>query len=390
MNPCPIPVICDRCRAEGVAGDDPFAAFGTLLDFEPVPRRKRRADGWTPEVQRAFVAALSLTGSDRAATRAVGKAQFGVDQLRRAEGNESFLAACDEAMAMAADERSRRLAEGLRAIAAEQSGWRPPAPPWARGAGRRFGPPLPVAEQRSASELTEREERDKLEALERVFAYYLQRLTMERRARLTGKVAEADFYVRQITVFEICVDLLGRGEGKESVATLIRDLSVDGHHLSHVAETTMSRLLDEARRDKWAELGEPARPGLPRPDQLVVGGRDYQLIKQEVFRGGPDREEQERAQKAEYAAAARAQVEWEARAIAEAAAWRARLEAEAEAAAEAPLLPRGEGSGVGGGEAASTAAPPPDAPPAQGDAPLALPRRRQREAAHDRPRRPRR
>jgi hypothetical protein len=55
----PLPVICDRCRAEGLAGEDPFEAFGALLDFDPVPRRAHRADGWDAEVQRAYIAALS-------------------------------------------------------------------------------------------------------------------------------------------------------------------------------------------------------------------------------------------------------------------------------------------------------------------------------------------
>ena len=68
MHP-PIPVICDRCRAEGFGNAEEFADFGDLLDFEPVPRRPR-ADGWTPEVQRAFIAALAVTGSDRQAARA--------------------------------------------------------------------------------------------------------------------------------------------------------------------------------------------------------------------------------------------------------------------------------------------------------------------------------
>jgi len=63
----PILVICDRCRAEGAAGTDPFEAFGALLGFDPVPRRAHRADGWDPETQRACIAALSLTGNDRAA-----------------------------------------------------------------------------------------------------------------------------------------------------------------------------------------------------------------------------------------------------------------------------------------------------------------------------------
>lgn len=84
--PKPLHVVCDRCRAEGLAGEDPFQAFGALIDFEPVPRRTKRADGWDPEVQRAFIAALSLTGSDRAAARAVGKSAYGVSQLIEHEG----------------------------------------------------------------------------------------------------------------------------------------------------------------------------------------------------------------------------------------------------------------------------------------------------------------
>ena len=111
--PAPIPVVCDRCRAEGLSGADPFAAFGALLDFDPVPRRKTRPDGWDHECQRAFIAALSLTGSVRAACRAVGKSAFGAERLREAEGGESFAAAWEEAEAIAGDERSRRLAEGV-------------------------------------------------------------------------------------------------------------------------------------------------------------------------------------------------------------------------------------------------------------------------------------
>src|SRR3954452_22843882 len=154
----PIPVLCDRCAASGLAGEDPFEAFGALLDFEPVPRRAKRADGWDAEVQRAFIAALSLTGSDRAACRAVGRPPYGVTQLLAHEGGDGFRAAYDEAMAMAADERSRRLAEGLRAVAAERSGWAPPDPPWSRAASRA---PEPAPDAAAGDE----EEARKLELL---------------------------------------------------------------------------------------------------------------------------------------------------------------------------------------------------------------------------------
>jgi len=57
-----IPVICDICRAEGSAGAEGFAEIEDILGFEPVPRRPQ-VNSWTPEQQRAFIAALAITGS---------------------------------------------------------------------------------------------------------------------------------------------------------------------------------------------------------------------------------------------------------------------------------------------------------------------------------------
>ena len=69
-----IPVICDHCRSTGFSGDGDFSHLGDILDFTPVPRKAQRADGWTPERQRAFIAALSTTGSKRQAAQAIGMA----------------------------------------------------------------------------------------------------------------------------------------------------------------------------------------------------------------------------------------------------------------------------------------------------------------------------
>jgi hypothetical protein len=79
--------------------------------FTPVPVRARR-DGWTPERQRRFIAALAETRSAGRAARAVGMSREGAYQLRGRPGAESFVAAWDAALA-----------------------WRPPtAPdPWERG-----------------------------------------------------------------------------------------------------------------------------------------------------------------------------------------------------------------------------------------------------------------
>jgi len=118
MNP-PIPVICDRCRAEGSAGDEAFSGIADILHFEPVPRRPH-ADGWTPEYQRAFIAALAITGSPRRAGRAIGKHAFGAEQLRKARGGKSFSAAWDAALEVARERELARLNENLAGLAREQ------------------------------------------------------------------------------------------------------------------------------------------------------------------------------------------------------------------------------------------------------------------------------
>lgn len=105
-----IPVVCDTCRASGIAGEGPFAAIPDILEFEPVPRRAH-ANGWSPEHQRAFIAALAITGSPRQAARHVGRAQFGAEQLRSAKGGRSFAAAWDAALELA---RDRELARARR------------------------------------------------------------------------------------------------------------------------------------------------------------------------------------------------------------------------------------------------------------------------------------
>ncbi|HEX8214842.1 MAG TPA: hypothetical protein VF582_05150 [Allosphingosinicella sp.] len=315
MQPQSIPVICDRCRAQGLAGEDPFAAFGALLDFDPVPRRTHRADGWDAEVQRAFIAALSLTGSERAACRAVGKSAYGVTQLLAHDGADGFRAAYDEAMAMAADERRRRLAEGLRSVAAEQSGWRPPEQPWSRtqsrsapasgrGAGRGGHGRRPPDE----------EEEDTLEAREAwiagIFQKYFIKVGQEREERLAGRIVAADYYLRQMTWMEVALDLLS-GDGFEA----LRDFRKDDHPLMHIAETPMSKMLGEVRRMKWAELGEPPRPDHP-PRHLLEHHDGYSTEPTEATYGGRplSHDEQRRIFEERHARDALAQIEWEAEA----------------------------------------------------------------------------
>lgn len=68
-----------------------------LLEFTPVPRRYRH-DGWTPERQRAFIAALADTGCVDRSARMVNIAQTNCYELRRAEGAEEFRRAWDAAL----------------------------------------------------------------------------------------------------------------------------------------------------------------------------------------------------------------------------------------------------------------------------------------------------
>ncbi|HEX8526136.1 hypothetical protein [Allosphingosinicella sp.] len=314
----PIPVVCDRCRAEGLSGEDPFEAFGALLDFEPVPRRSARADGWDSETQRAYIAALSLTGNDRAACRAVGKSAFGVTQLVAHEGGAGFRAAREQALEIAAGERSRRLAEGLQAVAAEQSGWRPAAPPWAqarRGPGRPPAFPQPCREPEldlDDVEITPKMEELRADILRMIVGQYLAKLEQERSSRLQGRIAEADFYLRQITCLEVALDVLS-GDGLK----VLREVRHDGHDLFHIAETELSTLLDEARRRHWEECGDPPRPEYP-PRHLLVEHGGFSTEPLEALRGGhPEglsHNEQRRRYDETYARDAKAQVEWEAEA----------------------------------------------------------------------------
>jgi len=68
-----------------------------LPDFMPVPR-KYRHDGWTPERQKAFIAALADTGSVTRAAAMVNMAQVNCYTLRRAAGAESFRRAWEAAL----------------------------------------------------------------------------------------------------------------------------------------------------------------------------------------------------------------------------------------------------------------------------------------------------
>ena len=242
-----IPVICDRCRATGISGEADFSHLGDLLEFEPVPRKTQRADGWTPERQRAFIAALSATGSKRQAAIAIGMAAYGVDQLLKAEGNEGFRAAFDRAMAIAQANGSLRIAKGVADAAARNAQLAPPS----RLRGHQ-PPPEP-----------EYSEDHKWDLIHSVGIKFMRKVAAERSARLGGEIVAADFYLRQITVMEVMLDLMSTDFGFDAQAVL-RQLRRGDHSLPQIASTWLSDWMDRARRMWWEQEGEPERP--PHPD----------------------------------------------------------------------------------------------------------------------------
>lgn len=75
-----------------------------LLLFAPVKSAYRGANGWSAEVQRAFVAALARSGVVAAAARSVGRSPRSAYQVRQRAGDSSpFALAWDTAQARACD-----------------------------------------------------------------------------------------------------------------------------------------------------------------------------------------------------------------------------------------------------------------------------------------------
>ncbi len=84
--------------------------------FAPVPLR-RRAGGWTPMKQAAFLAALALTGCVREAARRVGMSRETAYRLRAKPGGESFADAWDRLTGRWRGVPRKVTLEGLRARA---------------------------------------------------------------------------------------------------------------------------------------------------------------------------------------------------------------------------------------------------------------------------------
>jgi hypothetical protein len=87
----------------------PSESLAGLLDFTPV-RLRARVDGWTPERQRAYVAALARWGSGRLAAEHVGLTPQSAARLCRRPHAASFSAACQRAWTIGKIARRKRSA----------------------------------------------------------------------------------------------------------------------------------------------------------------------------------------------------------------------------------------------------------------------------------------
>jgi hypothetical protein len=86
--------------------DDPEIA--ALLEFEPVPRKLNRRDGWTPDLQRRFVRLIVETGTPQRAAAAISKRLCGIEAVYRDDEKGEFRAAFDRAVELG---RERQLRE---------------------------------------------------------------------------------------------------------------------------------------------------------------------------------------------------------------------------------------------------------------------------------------
>ena len=73
---------------EQLAADPEIAP---LLEFEPVPRKVKRPDGWTPELQRELIARIAATGTLQQAVSQMGKHATGAENLHKVPSADEFL-----------------------------------------------------------------------------------------------------------------------------------------------------------------------------------------------------------------------------------------------------------------------------------------------------------
>src|SRR5204862_4777348 len=98
--------------------------------------------------------------------------------------------------------------------------------------------------------LWDEEADDGWDAAVSIFRNYGIKLEAERQARLAGRIAEADFCLRQVTFLEVAIDL-----ASGDLFAFFRDMRRVGQPIIDIAETDASRILDDLRRVHFEECG---------------------------------------------------------------------------------------------------------------------------------------
>ena len=88
----------DEAKDPTAAPEDPEIA--TLLEFEAVPRRNKRHDGWSAAHQRGFIAALATCGNIDRAAQAVDRTQSGAWTVRNSAGADGFKESWEAALSL--------------------------------------------------------------------------------------------------------------------------------------------------------------------------------------------------------------------------------------------------------------------------------------------------
>lgn len=277
-------------------------------EFTPVPR-KYRYDGFTPERQRGFIAALAETGSVTAAAKRINMSAVNAYQVRLAPGAESFRAAWEAALAHGVqcltDIAIDRAREGVAVpvfYKGEQVGERrwyndrllmfmlkhhladryganlPRGTRHPDTIAREAAENCPVCKARTQAEAEAAENDTEQSWLDRVFERYQAKVRGERRERLEGNIVAADFTVRQLTHIELILDC-GR-RGRELIALWTNEpFRSPGASPTPIHASPISEHLDALRRAAWKQAGEPDRPPLcfdrTRPDGSLQGGSTF-------------------------------------------------------------------------------------------------------------------
>jgi len=190
-----------------------------LLGFDPVVRKVKRPDGWTPELQRELIARLAATGNLQQAVWQMGKHATGAEALYKVASAIGFRLSWDAALIIG------RRRNGLDS----QPPFAGPVP----GITRRNSPS--PAGGRGQGEGGEYEDD---ESIQRRFA--------EARGSITDKLLRA----RRLYLQEICGDA-----GKRAAFEILTLLPIDW---------------DKAKRLE-AQADEPWRvPNMRRPDMLLT------------------------------------------------------------------------------------------------------------------------